>query len=127
MVEEKVVLITLKEYEHLVEDSVFLNYLIENGVDNWSGYGYPGQEIDTALEECDKKVVGCSSKTILINGQEYKSYNSKISYDDILKMAGTDNNDRVTVRTSMKFLSPGEYIEVVDGMLIEISEYSEEN
>ena len=38
MAEEKMVTITEKEYNQLLEDSEWLSYLNAAGVDNWEGY-----------------------------------------------------------------------------------------
>lgn len=38
MNDDKIVTITLEEYEQLLKDSEFLQALREYGVDNWDGY-----------------------------------------------------------------------------------------
>lgn len=42
--EEKMITITEKEYDRLIDDSAFLGCLFAGGVDNWEGY-------ELALEE----------------------------------------------------------------------------
>lgn len=37
---EELITISRKQYESLLEDSIFLSYLETCGVDNWSGYDY---------------------------------------------------------------------------------------
>ena len=44
--EEKMITITEKEYDSLLEDSQFLCALQGAGVDNWSGYGYAQEMIE---------------------------------------------------------------------------------
>ena len=38
--------ITKKEYDSLIEDSIFLNALREAGVDNWDGYGFALESLE---------------------------------------------------------------------------------
>ncbi len=40
VVEEDKVVLSLKEYEELIDDSKFLRALIMAGVDNWEGHDY---------------------------------------------------------------------------------------
>lgn len=64
MTEEKMVLITLEKYQHLVRQSTRLDQLECTGVDNWSGYseyssitGVDGwDEIENAAEACEKDI-----------------------------------------------------------------------
>jgi hypothetical protein len=38
MTEKPTITITLEEYNELLNDSIFLNCLVEVGVDNWEGF-----------------------------------------------------------------------------------------
>ena len=40
------VTILRSEYDHLIKDSQFLEYLHANGVDNWEGYTRPDDDED---------------------------------------------------------------------------------
>ncbi len=46
--EDENITITKKEYDRLFDDSLFLNCLFANGLDNWEWY-------ETALEEHEEK------------------------------------------------------------------------
>ena len=47
---EEMVTITKKEYDELIQDSIFLQCLEGAGVDNWSGYSY-AQEMMAEYDE----------------------------------------------------------------------------
>ena len=48
------VTISDKWFDELFNDSLFLNALRNNGVDNWDGYGEAWQEYDSYNKEDDK-------------------------------------------------------------------------
>ena len=40
----EMITVSRKEYDQLIEDSIFLEHLHANGVDNWEGYSRPDDE-----------------------------------------------------------------------------------
>ena len=42
----EMITVSRKEYDQLIEDSIFLEHLHANGVDNWEGYSRPDEDED---------------------------------------------------------------------------------
>jgi len=51
MTNEEMVTITKKEYDKLLDDSIWLNCLVNAGVDNWHGYPYAMEEYNNNDED----------------------------------------------------------------------------
>ena len=49
--EQETITIPKKEYDQLLDDSLFLNCLRNNGVDNWDWYGEACEEYQNSKEE----------------------------------------------------------------------------
>lgn len=50
-INEKTVTISKKEYDDLIEDSLWLSCLESAGVDNWSGYDFAMEEFQEIKNE----------------------------------------------------------------------------